>query len=422
MIDIRNIWRRYGFRKNPYHTEHLDPSKEDADLYVHREEGESQLGNFLVSEESGAIVVEGMIGVGKTTFVNQTQYQIGRETNLPDILPSAALVEVLESTTPRGMLLNILTATLKALRQRSEGVEETSDFQELESYTRKAVVESWTGGGSIMGVGPNLGKTSAPRDPPQVTLQTLQELLERTATLTTGRGFERIVVLINNLDNVEQEHFFDLLHDLRDSILARAPFVFVFAGPRGLRQTLQRNRTHRRVSERIRRDPVSLDPLTLEQVHRVIDKRVEHYGVDNRAEAPVPARAIDILYEASEGEIRYVLNRAESIARKVTDALPSGDKLNRELAMAALEDIVREEIETIDLTDRKREVLADIARHETVQPKDYESFGFNSPQGFSNYLTGFFEMKLLEREKRGRETLYTPRGDVKLHYRGIPDD
>jgi len=56
------------------------------------------------------------------------------------------------------------------------------------------------------------------------------------------------------------------------------------------------------------------------------------------------------------------------------------------------------------------------------QPKDYESFGFNSPQGFSNYLTGFFEMKLLEREKRGRETLYTPRGDVKLHYRGIPDD
>jgi hypothetical protein len=273
-----------------------------------------------------------------------------------------------------------------------------------------------------MGVGPNLGKTSAPSDPPQVTLQTLQELLERTATLTTDRGFERIVVLINNLDNVEQEHFFDLLHDLRDSILARAPFVFVFAGPRGLRQTLQRNRTHRRVSERIRRDPVSLDPLTLEQVHRVIDKRVEHYGVDNRAEAPVPARAIDILYEASEGEIRYVLNRAESIARKVTDALPSGDKLNREVAMAALEDIVREKIETIDLTDRKREVLADIARHETVQPKDYESFGFNSPQGFSNYLTGFFEMKLLEREKRGRETLYTPRGDVKLHYRGIPDD
>lgn len=416
MTEIRDIWRDYGFSKNPYHTEPLEPTESDSALYVRRQEAETRLGRFLVSEEAGGIFVEGKIGLGKTTFVNQTQYRIQSDDDLPTVLTSTALVEILEETTPRAFVLDILTAVLKALRAQSEGVEGTAEFQELERYSRKALIESWSGGGTVMGVGAEAGREVTPTDPPELTLQTLQDLLDTAAELAEDRGFEKIVVLINNLDNVDDQYFFGLLHDLRDTLLGRAPYLFVFSSPVGLRHELATTRAHRRISERIASETVELEPLTLDQVHRVIAKRLDAYRLEEEAGPPVPERVVDILYEASDGEIRYVLNRADGVARKVADSVASSARMDEELAFAALADIVRSEIESLDLTERKWEVLELVAKEETVQPKDFEQFDFNSSQGFTNYLTEFHEMKLLERSREGRETFYTPRGDVRLYF------
>lgn len=418
MGQIRDIWKEYGFSTNPYHTEHLDATEEDEGFYVHREDEETQLGNFLASEDHGAIFVEGHVGVGKTTFINQTQYILLQDETLPNILPSSSLVEVQNNTSPEGLVLSILTSVLKALRQHSPGVEDEKTFQELEAYTRQARITTWTSGGTVLGVGGSFGKSVTPTQPVTVPLQTLQDLLDDAATLASERGFEKLVVLLNNLDNVEQAHFFSLLHDLRDTLLGRPGWLYVMAGPIGSRRALGTNATHRRISERIASEAVTLEPLTKDGVHKVIQKRANRYRLEEDIDPPVPDRAIDVLYEASGGEIRYVLNRADGIAKMAARDLPTLGSIDEELALAALEKLVRDEIEAMDLTERQWEILEAIVEAGSAQPKEHKDFGLNSPQAFNNYLSPFHDMGLLEREQSGRETIYTPRGDVTLYFRG----
>lgn len=418
VTQIRDIWRGYGFSTNPYHTDHLDATEQDADFYVSRNEAETQLGNFLASKDHGAIFVEGHVGVGKTTFVNQTQYRLLQDEALARVLPSSSLVEVQDDTSAEELILSILTSVLKALRQHSPGVEEDERFQDLEAYNRQARITTWTGGANVLGVGGSFGKTVTPTQPVTVPLQTLQDLLDEVAELASTRGFDKIVVLLNNLDNVDDGHFFSLLHDLRDSLLGRSGWLYVMAGPIGLRRALATDVSHRRISERIASEAVALGPLSKEGVHEVLRKRIEHYRLDPDIEAPVPQRVIDVLYDASGGEIRYVLNRADGMARMAARDLPSLGPIDEELALAALQKLVRDEIEGVDLTGRQWDVLEQIVEAGGVQPKDHGDFGLNSSQSLNNYLSPFHQMGLVEREQSGRETIYTPRGDVTLYFQG----
>ncbi len=419
MGHIRNIWLEYGFLMNPYHTDHLDATREDAALYIHRETEETRLGNFLASEDHGAIFVEGHVGVGKTTFVNQTQYILMQDGSLPQILPSCSVVEVQNTSTSEELVFSIISSVLRALRLYSPGVEDSNIFREIESYTWQAQITSWTASASIMGTGGGIGRTTTPTQPVAISLQTLQNLLDKASILASERGFERIVILINNLDNVNETHFFSLLHDLRDSILGRRRWLFVMAGPTGMRRSLLRSTIHRRISERIASEVVKLDPLNLDGIFEVIKKRVEHFRKQESIKAPVPEKIIEILYNASRGEIRYVLNRANGIARMVAQEFTGTGPIQENLALAALQKLISDEVRANDLTERQWEVLEAIVHAGNVRPKNHDSFNLNSAQAFINYLNRFHRLGLIEQERFGRETLYTPRGDITLFFKGI---
>lgn len=77
----QNLWERYGFRDNPFDTRALSMSPGSllsvAEAFVGRgmNSTESKLiTNFFRSTGGGRVVVEGDIGVGKTTFVNYHRY------------------------------------------------------------------------------------------------------------------------------------------------------------------------------------------------------------------------------------------------------------------------------------------------------------------------------------------------------------
>lgn len=416
MPQIQNIFEEYGLSGNPYHTDHLQATPEDAAFYVRRQAEEGELGTFLFSEDHGATFVEGHVGIGKTTFVNQTQYLVRQQKGAHTLRPSTNLVEIQDNTSPEALVLAILGAVLKALRHHAPGVETDKRFQSLEAYTKEARITSWTVGGTVVGTGATVGKGTTATEPPTVTLQALQSLLDDTSTLVADHDFDKVIVLLNNLDNVDGRHAFSLLHDLRDTTLGRKGWLFVLAGPVGIRASLTNDATHRRLSERIAPTPVALGPLPKAGVHEVIHKRVQVLRLRDHVEPPVPLQIIDTLYDASGGEIRYVLNRADGIARIVARDLPVAGPIDEEVAVAALHKIVRDHIENLGLTDRQEEVLATVAKAGRVQPKEYDAFGLNSSQAFISYLGPFCNKGLVEREQSGRATVYTPRGDIVLHY------
>ena len=77
----QNLWERFGFRDNPYDTRALSLSPESAlsvaEAFVGRGEKSNEwrlLTNFLRNPGGGCAVVEGDVGVGKTTFANFHRY------------------------------------------------------------------------------------------------------------------------------------------------------------------------------------------------------------------------------------------------------------------------------------------------------------------------------------------------------------
>ena len=111
----QNLWERYGFRDNPFDTRALSLSPGSllsvADAFVGRAmtSPESNLmTNFLRSSGGGRVVVEGDVGVGKTTFVNYHRYLWQKEAKTKLLTP-ATEISVQGDWGTRELLLNVLT-------------------------------------------------------------------------------------------------------------------------------------------------------------------------------------------------------------------------------------------------------------------------------------------------------------------------
>jgi len=117
----QNIWDRYGFRGNPFNTHALSASAKSilpiAQTIVGRgmESPESQLlTNFLRNPGGGRVIVEGDIGVGKTTFVNYHRYLWEHEAR-DKLLTPANEISVYGNWEIRDFLLNILGSIINKL-------------------------------------------------------------------------------------------------------------------------------------------------------------------------------------------------------------------------------------------------------------------------------------------------------------------
>jgi len=110
----QSLWERYGFRGNPFNTHALSASAESilpiAQAIVGRgmESPESQLlTNFLRNPGGGRVIVEGDVGVGKTTFVNYHRYLWENEAK-DKLLTPINEISVYGNWEVRDFLLNIL--------------------------------------------------------------------------------------------------------------------------------------------------------------------------------------------------------------------------------------------------------------------------------------------------------------------------
>ncbi|MCK4346114.1 MAG: hypothetical protein KAX05_12585 [Bacteroidales bacterium] len=113
-IPTQNLWERFGFKDNPFDTRALSLSPEaslsvstayigQADRYSEH----SLMRNFLRNPGGGCIIVEGDVGVGKTTFVNYHRYHWQIRKSNPLITPLSE-ISVERNWTPKDFLLSIL--------------------------------------------------------------------------------------------------------------------------------------------------------------------------------------------------------------------------------------------------------------------------------------------------------------------------
>lgn len=418
----RDVWDEYGYARNPFEPHPLKATGEDEQLFVGREREVEELASWFVSNHSGGIVVEGPIGVGKTTLVNIAQHRA--YTHSRNLLPCLKTVETQDGMSPQAFLLEVLAHVLYSLERMRPKTAKDEEFLSLQRAVERGVITShgWQVQATAFGAGVGAGHqpAHAPTQPDGLTMMAVSRYLERFHALAAKRGFGRVLVSINNLDIVDMARFKGLLQAVRDSSIALDGYLWAFIGPVGLRGELGEAGLQR-VSELLRGSPIELGPLTLAQVRQVIEARLRlHKKPKVIATPPINQEVVQFLYEASNGEIRYVLNRCGDIVEAVTAHLPSPTTVSLEKARWVLRDIVAPTLERASLKPKETEVLRRIAERRKAQGKEFKDYGFNQYQALFNHLSSLAEKRLLVKERSGRDVVYVPRGDVVLYFEANP--
>ncbi|HIE26546.1 TPA: hypothetical protein EYP66_04600 [Candidatus Poribacteria bacterium] len=111
------IWESMGFKDNPYDARYLQPTEEDFRLFVGRENEARHFRTTTSSRREMTVIVEGDIGVGKTSFVNAQQYISLQQLDSlsPHLLPSLQPIQLHEKLSPAEITLSVLSTGIFSL-------------------------------------------------------------------------------------------------------------------------------------------------------------------------------------------------------------------------------------------------------------------------------------------------------------------
>jgi hypothetical protein len=404
-----NLGMHYGFKRNPYDRAPLGIDQDDAQLFVGREREGHEFRTFLASFDRGAVFVEGGTGVGKTSFVNVQEFRQKDERSGGPLLPTLQAIQLASTLSPTEFLLSVLSNILNALARAIPSASRLSEFKDLSRAVNQSLVQTRGWQVDIAGFGGGRSTETSATSPLVVLLPAVSELLDRAARLVESSGFSKIVVNVNNLDLIDSKSLVSFLEVSRDVALTREHFLWVFVGPIGCRAAVAQQ--SRRVSEMIRSDPIWLPPLSIKDVHSAIDARVRRFRVSASVKPPVSGEIVDLLYHASSGELRYILNRCTDLLERTMIEFPTSRELTSELARPLLRQMTMSTIDRCDLTSRQKDLLTKLVSSGPCQPKEYRNFGFRSAPAFLRYLLIFYGLGLIDRRRSANEVVYTPRGD-----------
>jgi len=384
----------------------------DSTIFVGREKEGRELRAFLASFDRGGIFVEGGTGVGKTSFVNVQEYRAKSARPSTPLLSTLQPIQLASALSPPQFLLSVLSNTLDAMLRAAPRLARSRAYQKLSLSDNQTLIESRGWQIEAAGFGAGNSQDVTVSSPPLVLLPTVSRLLDEAADLAEQQGLRRIVVNVNNLDLVDPQTFTSFLDLARDVTLTRQRFLWVFIGPVGTRSDLAHR--SRRVSELLRTDPIWLPPLTRDEIHLAIRARVHRFRESSTVTAPISEDVVDVLYAASSGELRYILNRCTDLLVRTMIEFPTAKELNMKIALPLLRVVTMKVIERCNLTQTQKRVLEQIAKRGPCQPRDYAEFGYRSAPGFLGHLANFYSLGLVDKRRRDGQVVYTPRGDVTI--------
>jgi hypothetical protein len=137
---------------------------------------------------------------------------------------------------------------------------------------------------------------------------------------------------------------------------------------------------------------------------------------------PVSDEIVEILYEASQGEIRYIFKRITDIILRFRGQFPSVSKIPLDIAQSMIVDFARAHLSALHLSENELTMLKRIVKLGSIRNKDYRKLGLRSPQALNNYLAALFRQNLLIKEYgEGRAVYYRPTADTRFALAEAPN-
>ncbi|MGI0084191.1 MAG: hypothetical protein ACREBQ_03825 [Nitrososphaerales archaeon] len=426
--NYEELWIDYGFSKNPYDYRPLRVASEARELFVGRSKEQEQFKMLTAGTEGGIIIIEGATGVGKTSFVNAMLYDKWnpqhkkRKTSKKSYsyLPSFDIIQLKENHEITEFMLSVLSSCIFSL-EKIHGSDVSNSDPDLKAGKELIANTVRSGLGalnlSILGSGGGVEKRENVMQPASIPLPTIMNTMDKWFDRVVRKfGYESTLVPINNIDVLPEQSVIAFLNSARDILLLRNHVWWILIAGPGLFSTLETNA--RRVSELVTGQPVILTPMSLEDVLKAVNTRIEKLRMNKTAQPPIPQGTIKLLYDASNGEIRYIFKRLTDLIYEFHTAFPSERQIPEEIASKSVRVLARQKINSRNLTEKEKQVLKQMAVEDNFRIRDYSKFGYNSPQALNRLISKFVRTSLLRRvEKNYHEVYYSTAGDVNLVFR-----
>lgn len=412
-----NIWEDLGFVSNPYDQRSLSITPEDRKLLINRT-NELRTLSTLANAGKGIVIVEGGVGVGKTSLVNAMQYDLLHQKK-NKILPSFQKIELTkDNIEPKNFILSTFSNMIFSLEKltKTDLIKRGGILKEGKLLVSQTVQSGLAGNLQAFGFGAGISRNSSTVNPPAaVTLPTVLNTMDKwTEYVSHNTEYDGPAVIpVNNMDILDDEAIVSFLNSMRDTLVDRPNILWVLIGRKGLFSLLE-SKAHR-VSEIITGQPVVLQPLSLKDVYSAIGTRIELLSKSKKGskDGIVSDEVVKILYDTSQGEIRYIFKRITDIILKFRGQYPSVSKIPLDVAKSTIIEFARSHISALNLSQKELDVLKHIVKKGSMRTKDYKDIKLQTPQALSNYLIGFHRQNLVLKEYgEGTAVYYRPTADV----------
>lgn len=422
---MTSTWSRFGFSDSPYTTEPVPATEVGETLLVGRTEELRRLGLLLTSSATHP-TIEGENGVGKTSLVSVAGFQARRafERGETDqiLIPLPEAFQIEAGVTVESFIRKLYFALAQGFIENHSLLagagRPVPNVNKIETWLNSPIISSHSGGVNAGGFGLSGGRSSSANSSAgfsEAGFHTAVETWLRECFPTRQSG--GFICVLDNLELLQTHQAArDLLEALRDSAFNRKGMRWVLCGARGI----MRSGASSSRLQGVLADPMDLRPLDDEFVPDVIARRLEVFGIDDDAYAPVEPEGFRHLYEVGNRNLRGALKYCEDYALWL--ALEGGeppegskDKLETlEVWMALTAEKYLEA--TRGVGDRAWEVFDGIvARGGSISPSDFADFGFESPQAMRGRMRALEDAVLVESsvdesDKRRRLIEITARG------------
>jgi hypothetical protein len=309
---LPTLWNLYNLASSPYFQGTLEAGGTSArplSLFVGREtELHTLQGTIYGAGYHGSRqAVAGIPGVGKTTLVQELKATLLEQ----NYLTTDSLVPILPGDTAEavfGRVLGMLYDTILANRPHTVDSRAMQDAQVLVRATR---LPSGGANLSVFGVGAGATRSNTVLSPRDVMIdgpRVMRDLMQ----LVQGSDGRGVVIHVNNLESLtesEVANAAEIFRGLRDPMFMHDGLHYVVVGTTDAVNVAVN--THVQVRNIF--TTISLEPLDLTDVHRLLTARYEHLR-RNGSRPPLPPAedaAVAGLYSLFRGDLRGMLKALE---------------------------------------------------------------------------------------------------------------
>jgi hypothetical protein len=404
-------WESMGFKGNPLST---DPIKQATlPLYVGHSQEMLACQNVL-SDRNVNLVVEGARGVGTTSFANCLRFHLQEKKRY--FTPQN------EIRVEKGWMLETLLAVIVANIVRevelfhAEATLSDKRFQNAKALSVRIAEAYRSFGVEAFGVGINYGKSAGITSQPLIVPSAvLGHHLEDLAQLIQEIGYQHgILIQLNNLDIGaihDEDHMRYLFNALRD-YLQTDGISWILVGDVGLRGFIAQEVD--RLDDIISYE-VKIEPLAEKDFIVLINKRIDYYRNNPKAEFPIDQSVFLYLFKLTKGRLRYIFG----LSIRLMSSLYIGDlmdKVTLDIAKPMLAKLAKERIGRVSLTPLEETILKLIVKEGTIYSNVLTTKIDKAASFISKTVSNLIKMKLIMSEVSGRNKIYSPSLDATIAY------